>query len=94
MIDSSGLIRGLGLGPELVVPPLRDWAELDTALDIPGVTSTALVARLVDDRWVDLYERSADWLGLQALPPARARPVDRSRDGTVGRGTHPAPAAA
>lgn len=62
VIDSSGLIRGLGLGPELVIPPLRDWDELDAALDVPGVTSTALVARLVDDRWVSLYERSPDRL--------------------------------
>lgn len=62
IIDTSGLIRGLGLGPEVSLPAPRDWAELDEALDSPGVTSTALVARVESDRWVSLHEREPDRL--------------------------------
>lgn len=59
-VDSSGLIRRADIEPEVLRGVPRDFADVDEALTRPDVTSTALVSRWSGERWVDLYDRSAD----------------------------------
>ncbi|MFC8228987.1 Cpe/LpqF family protein [Streptomyces sp. NPDC057287] len=59
-LDSTGLIRVLHLGPEMVTPPVTGWDDLARALEQPGVTWSALVTR--EERGVTrtLYSKDAD----------------------------------
>ncbi|WP_327112189.1 serine hydrolase [Streptomyces sp. NBC_01341] len=59
-LDSTGLIRVLHLGPEIVTPPVRAWDDLARALEQPGVTWSALVTREEDGVTGTLYAKDAD----------------------------------
>ncbi|MGW4229339.1 serine hydrolase [Streptomyces sp. NPDC004980] len=59
-LDSSGLIRVLHLGPEVVTPEVGDWASLADALEQPGVTWSALAARVERGTVETLYAKDAD----------------------------------
>ncbi|MEV6259912.1 Cpe/LpqF family protein [Streptomyces sp. NPDC051784] len=59
-LDSSGLIRVLHLGPEVVTPPVREWDDLARAMEQPGVTWSALVTRTAGEGTATLYAKDAD----------------------------------
>ncbi|MFD9504716.1 serine hydrolase [Streptomyces sp. NPDC060035] len=59
-LDSTGLIRVLHLGPEVVTPPVRAWGDLVRALEQPGVTWSALVTRVAGGVAETLYAKDAD----------------------------------
>lgn len=59
-LDSTGLIRVLHLGPEVVTPEVRAWEDLERALEQPGVTWSALVTREEDGVTRTLYAKDAD----------------------------------
>ncbi|HWU11394.1 MAG TPA: Cpe/LpqF family protein [Streptomyces sp.] len=59
-LDSTGLIRVLHLGPEVVTPPVRAWDDLARALEQPGVTWSALVTRVDGGVTETLYAKDAD----------------------------------
>ncbi|WP_326696458.1 serine hydrolase [Streptomyces sp. NBC_01754] len=59
-LDSTGLIRVLHLGPEVVTPPVRAWSDLARALEQPGVTWSALVTRTDGGSAETLYAKDAD----------------------------------
>ncbi|MFD6281915.1 Cpe/LpqF family protein [Streptomyces sp. NPDC060209] len=59
-LDSTGLIRVLHLGPEVVTPPVRTWDDLARALEQPGVTWSALVTRVGGGVAETLYAKDAD----------------------------------
>ncbi|MFI8006428.1 serine hydrolase [Streptomyces sp. NPDC086010] len=59
-LDSTGLIRVLHLGPEVVTPEVRAWEDLERALEQPGVTWSALVTREEDGATRTLYAKDAD----------------------------------
>lgn len=59
-LDSTGLIRVLHLGPEVVTPPVRAWDDLVRALEQPGVTWSALVTRVDGGVTETLYAKDAD----------------------------------
>ncbi|MFE3518456.1 Cpe/LpqF family protein [Streptomyces sp. NPDC059166] len=59
-LDSSGLIRVLHLGPEVVTPPVRAWDDLARAMEQPGVTWSALVTRAAGEETATLYAKDAD----------------------------------
>ncbi|WP_330306359.1 MULTISPECIES: serine hydrolase [unclassified Streptomyces] len=59
-IDSNGLVRGLNFQPEIVVPEVRDWDQLEDVVRIPGVAHSVLAARLEPGRTVVLHETDAD----------------------------------
>ncbi|MER6997674.1 serine hydrolase [Streptomyces sp. NPDC000410] len=59
-IDSTGLVRVVHLQPEIVIPEVRSWAELEDRLRIPGVDYSVLAARLEPGRTVILHETAAD----------------------------------
>jgi beta-lactamase class A len=62
VVDSTGLIRILDLQPELVVPKIHGWAELDAALAAPGVVHSFLAARVGQGRYTPLHQTAADRL--------------------------------
>jgi hypothetical protein len=57
VVDTTGLVRILDLQPEIVIPELRTWADLDAALTMPGVDYSVLVTRA--DRGQALHETAA-----------------------------------
>ncbi|MFD4690926.1 Cpe/LpqF family protein [Streptomyces sp. NPDC058463] len=59
-LDSTGLIRVLHLGPEVVTPPVSVWGDLARALEQPGVTWSALVTRVAGGVTETLYAKDAD----------------------------------
>ncbi|WP_406329608.1 Cpe/LpqF family protein [[Kitasatospora] papulosa] len=59
-LDSTGLIRVLHLGPEVVTPAVHGWDDLEAALEQPGVTWSALVTREEGGTTETLYAREAD----------------------------------
>ncbi|WP_329214614.1 serine hydrolase [Streptomyces sp. NBC_00683] len=59
-LDSTGLIRVLHLGPEVVTPPVSAWGDLARALEQPGVTWSALVTRVAGGVTETLYAKDAD----------------------------------
>ncbi|MFF9687591.1 Cpe/LpqF family protein [Streptomyces sp. NPDC014623] len=59
-LDSTGLIRVLHLGAEVVTPPVRAWDDLVRALEQPGVTWSALATRVDGGVTETLYAKDAD----------------------------------
>ncbi|WP_424922137.1 Cpe/LpqF family protein [Streptomyces sp. wa53] len=59
-LDSTGLIRVLHLGPEVVTPAVHGWEDLAAALEQPGVTWSALVTREEGGSTGTLYAKDAD----------------------------------
>ncbi|MFD5139174.1 Cpe/LpqF family protein [Streptomyces sp. NPDC058378] len=59
-LDSTGPIRVLHLGPEVVVPPVHGWDDLARALEQPGVAWSALVTREKDGTTDTLYAKDAE----------------------------------
>ncbi|MFF5724704.1 Cpe/LpqF family protein [[Kitasatospora] papulosa] len=59
-LDSTGLIRVLHLGPEVVTPAVHGWDDLEAALEQPGVTWSALVTREEGGTTETLYAKEAD----------------------------------
>lgn len=59
-LDSTGPIRVLHLGPEVVTPPVHKWDDLVAALEQPGVTWSALVTREEGGATETLYAKDAD----------------------------------
>ena len=68
IIDSTGLVRILHLQPDIFVPEVREWADLDEALRIEGVTSSVLAVRIEEGRHIVLHEKEAH----RALPTGSA----------------------
>ncbi|QNE76804.1 serine hydrolase [Streptomyces finlayi] len=68
IIDSTGLVRILHLQPDIFVPEIHDWADLDEALRIEGVTSSVLAVRIEEGRPLVLHEKDAH----RALPTGSA----------------------
>jgi hypothetical protein len=63
IVDTSGRIRNAWLRPEVSPGPEatpHDWAGFDTALRVPGLTCSALVAEVRGQQLVPLYERDPE----------------------------------
>lgn len=86
-VDSNGLVRNLHLQPEVVIPEVRDWDDLEKVLRATGTEYSVLAARSTSNGYEILHETTAD----RAMPTGSAYKLYVMRallraveDGTLG----------